>query len=998
MRYLIAGAALLLAGILAAFLIAPRLVDETRLEALLVRAVKEWSGHDLTLDGGVDVRLLPHPVLTANGLRLEDGASGLRLAADRLDLDVALLPLLMGEVAIAEATLVRPFLSLGARPDPDPAGFAARLGGLLADPAVRRLRVVDGTAEADAGSPLLREIEGVFERDPQSGAGRLVASARLEAADPGSRLRLEAQIGAAAAGRPLPVSLSATLGDAPTDRLGLRGLWRRDRAAAGFEGRLSLESASPARLARMFGLDAGGDAVLLDALGVVALDSAITAGPGEGGLAATLDGMTLSLGGQPFTGRLDFLAGPEPVLDLRLSAEHLALPDEPAPFELSSLAGMLPAALAGRLDLDIAELLWRGVSLRRVGLELEAADGVIAIERATAELPGPGDLAFSGRLGPGGDDAEPALVGRLSVVLQAPGELAGRLIEPPALLSRSSMLALDADLDWRPFGITLANADLVLDTLSARGGIAWRAGGASGLPRAALRASIDRLALDELAGDRASWAALDQFLELAKAADLAIDLQADRASLAGRRLGAVVLRLESAAGQVTVERLSLADIAGSAVTLTGGIEAASRRFTLDMALDIASLPRLSRLWGIEPPAQLALLGPLNLRAGLRGDPARLGVEAQLDADLFTMLATAGLTDWREAADGEATIKLDAARATPLIRQLGGLPAEDAPSGPLAAELALAFDAGGVASAAFVLDMAPLGLDLLLARGEGDATLPHRLDLRLEPLTLPGLALLYRLATPPLGLVPGPPWAWIGDWPDRPLRLDGFAELAADLFVTLVPEDRAFSPVELRGRLQDGALLVPAFQWEHGESRVDGSLAIESHAAGGFVELALDLALERLPAETVLAAIGVGEEVLAGELDLEARLRTRGRGIRGLVGNLQGPIDLVISQGRLGGVSPEDVGITFERLEAPLSVARGVIQPADGAALRVAGPAAVASIDGYADLVAWLVELDLTLADEEGEPVARRRFLGPPGAIDELPPRQPMRETGEAGGE
>jgi hypothetical protein len=124
-------------------------------------------------------------------------------------------------------------------------------------------------------------------------------------------------------------------------------------------------------------------------------------------------------------------------------------------------------------------------------------------------------------------------------------------------------------------------------------------------------------------------------------------------------------------------------------------------------------------------------------------------------------------------------------------------------------------------------------------------------------------------------------------------------------------------------------------------------------------------------------MGSEAAALSGTLDLEARLETQGRSVRELIGNLDGTADLVLTEGALGAASATAGGLPVERLDATLVVDRGVVRPAAGE-VGFFGPDGIGVLDGYVDLLAWIVDLELTLDAHDGVPLIRQRFFGPLG--------------------
>ena len=65
----------------------------------------------------------------------------------------------------------------------------------------------------------------------------------------------------------------------------------------------------------------------------------------------------------------------------------------------------------------------------------------------------------------------------------------------------------------------------------------------------------------------------------------------------------------------------------------------------------------------------------------------------------------------------------------------------------------------------------------------------RLELRIDPVRGETLAGLYQLATPPLDLVPGPPAAWLGNWPQQQLDWRWMRQRDLEIALELALDER-----------------------------------------------------------------------------------------------------------------------------------------------------------------------------------------------------------------
>ena len=101
-RNLLLGSLLALAGLAALLLAAPLLLDTERYRSLLAARASHFLSREVRAQS-LRVRLLPRPGAIVRGLVVADRApwSGSFIEAERLDVNLRLLPLLRGEIGRA---------------------------------------------------------------------------------------------------------------------------------------------------------------------------------------------------------------------------------------------------------------------------------------------------------------------------------------------------------------------------------------------------------------------------------------------------------------------------------------------------------------------------------------------------------------------------------------------------------------------------------------------------------------------------------------------------------------------------------------------------------------------------------------------------------------------------------------------------------------------------------------------------------------------------------
>jgi uncharacterized protein involved in outer membrane biogenesis len=100
-----------LAVIIVISLIVPQFIDQEKYRALAVEKVKEATGYDVAWDGNIGLRLLPLPSVHVKALHVKNNGDDL-VKVDSASVSVALLPLLSGNIEIANITLEKPVVTL----------------------------------------------------------------------------------------------------------------------------------------------------------------------------------------------------------------------------------------------------------------------------------------------------------------------------------------------------------------------------------------------------------------------------------------------------------------------------------------------------------------------------------------------------------------------------------------------------------------------------------------------------------------------------------------------------------------------------------------------------------------------------------------------------------------------------------------------------------------------------------------------------------------------
>lgn len=722
---------------LLAALVGPYFVDWTAYRSEIEAEATRLVGVRVRITGGAEVRLLPTPAITLEGVRLGDEDAPFA-SADRIAAEFDLPTMIRGEISVLALTVERPVLTLALDPagglDRAPALTAAgvdprkvglenvrildgavvlsrpgaeprRIDALdlsLGAPALTGPYTVDGTGRIGGFATTLRLTTGLAD---ESGAVRVIS--RLEpqglgtvvATDGFARLvdgvpTYEGSISARLAGTEgSAVDASAPAAPAP----GSAAEGTTDRATPGSDTQISAAPAS----------GVGGEGghleghLHLDPKAAELSEIAVTTGANERPLGLTGTATLTFEPGLAFAADLSLRQ-----LDLdRLLAESASNAAPAVLFDrlVDRLAALTPSPLPGQIRLDVPALVAGGEVLQGLLVDAETAGDGWRIRTLSMAGPGRSTFSLSGTVATGGD---PRFDGSIALAAEQPSQLVAwwrgaEVASPPA-----PPITVDGTVEASRGGVVMRRIRVGSGDSAVSGEFGFRpADGAAGagleLTLAGPEVDLDSLlALAGLFG-----AATPGDLARSFAGDVTLDLTGERVRIAGYGGGRFRLAAALSGGTLKIDDLEADAFAGATIRAKGLIEdvASSPSGNLSASIVAPTLDGAAALAADLLPqsgigeyllAAGSTLSPAEARLALATRATDGGIDATLSfsgkaastTTAGTLRFTGDLAEWRRAAV-ELEASLDNAEAGELFAQ-SGIPVLPMPVGAARAEVRL----------------------------------------------------------------------------------------------------------------------------------------------------------------------------------------------------------------------------------------------------------------------------------------------------------------------
>jgi uncharacterized protein involved in outer membrane biogenesis len=662
------GLGAFLALVVAVLLVAPLLIDAESFKPRIAAAIRDVTGRELTIAGPVKLRLLPSPVVEAADIKLSNmpgGKAASMVEAKSLRLAVGVFSLLAGRLDVSELKLVEPRIALEVAADgranydfsPPAARQPTAAGAAPPKAAGEGYRITAERVVVENGMVSLTDARA--KREVRLEQIALTASMRGLPAPAtlngtmvanGVRLALEVNL-AAPDGARQPVEAALKVDDGDLRLAGaIEDLAKAPRyvgsvklAAADFAGfvtRLARATGTPPpdlppALARKVAYEGGLDA---SAAAIVARDFKLGLGEdsGTGSLSVTL--APLKIDGKVGFTRLD--------LDKWLAATPA--PGAPAakpPRQPAAQPAAVPTGLALKLDLRATEILYSGRAVKDFVVDVELAQGSLALRKLAAILPGGAKLdatssaqgkAYRGTIGLDGERLRELLTWLKVDVASVPQGKLG------AFSFKGTLSGSGLDT------ISITDATAQLDGTSVKGALSVAL---KATPAFNLDLQADAIDLDawlpkrtDAARPAAKGAAPQPAAAPAdlSAIDARVKARIARLVYGGERLDGVDADVTLRGGRLTITDARVAGIAGGSLSLKGSVAniAAAPVFDLNIAAQNVNVERLAKL-AHQPSPTKAAVGALTVQGGIAGTASELTMRDLQIAALGSQLRLTG---------------------------------------------------------------------------------------------------------------------------------------------------------------------------------------------------------------------------------------------------------------------------------------------------------------------------------------------------------------------
>lgn len=608
----------LLVLLLFAALVGPSLVDWNQFRAEIEAQASEAAGRPVSIGGDIRFRILPAPHLTLGKIKVGHNPNADSLPSDlnfatfaEIDGEVALAPLLSGDIEITSVRIVEPEFNLEVLPDGSGNWRGLEIAGRmpeegmfsLASISLEKASFVGGTINyrnrLNGRSWKAEEVEGEVVATSLLGPLRSELTAKVEDVPVAIRLSL----GSFGGQKAFRVTTEVDVQDRPLTFL-FSGVATELSLAARLDGNARVE----------FGADGKGD----DGKPPIRANAGMVIDARQ----ATLRNLAIEMAGTTLGGTAEIKWERTPAFSAALSSDSFTIDPLLERLDGSEEAGnasplarlltlSLPSNVEGDVSIETAVLRTRGAVIRDAKLDLSLSDGELELQNASGTLGGPTKVSAQGKFTPASEglrfDGKANLESaNLQGLQNWIADTKGAERDRKAPTGRRFPFSARASLRLAPgeydFSGIQAGYERVLGTPQLRGSVIWRDAGKR--PRIDAKLDVEDFSFDPLLDLLPAGSDLFAFLD---EHDIALQMNAEKLGLYGQTYGDVDADLLLEEGKLTVSRLEAGDAAGARLSFTGeltGVTTGKRddvRGVFTSAIKAERFGGLLGVGGIEVP-------------------------------------------------------------------------------------------------------------------------------------------------------------------------------------------------------------------------------------------------------------------------------------------------------------------------------------------------------------------------------------------------------------
>ncbi len=668
------GAGIILLLLIAAAVVAPGFIDWGQYRGQITRIAENFIGREISINGDISFQLIPSPHLTAADVHVANVKGGMAeefLSLEVLDLRVALLPLIAGQIQVESVILQGPVINLERYED-------GSVNWLLGSSSTEQ---TNEQAPGSSGGNVLSlnsvEVQGGHLSFEDQTSGVVLEFEAINLAFSADSQRGPFQSSGSFSYADEALLFEFSLGRVREDRRAVIRLWfELAGQTPGIElnGTTMLLGETPDISARIRGNGSSASEFVLAAMNIAGgaltipvnlektfeIDGNLNISP----TLASLNPMTLTLGETTGQGVLELALGGEDSFIFSLAINSMVLEDwiivsEPddAGSDHNNGASTLPASfeipdhLTGSFDLSIEALTYRQAVARQISLTGTVHDGKIDIDRFGALLPGGSSLSFSGQMENG--EAGVELTGSLNLAANNLRQLLGWFGVDPAALPQFQLatFSYQGSVRVRSDWVEFFDAKGQLDISDFEGGISI---GLGDRPAFAIDLKLSRLNLDSYLppapeGDPSYQQVKGDLLEALRPLagfDANITLDIRNIIYGGWRAARFQTEAVLMGDRLSIQGLRLSDLEGLELAMSGTVANFESDPQIDLTIDVRSenlagmVRRLDLASRVDPQA----LRSLSITGQVAGTFERVTLDLEGELGRAEVLVTGTVRD------------------------------------------------------------------------------------------------------------------------------------------------------------------------------------------------------------------------------------------------------------------------------------------------------------------------------------------------------------------